>query len=62
MTISDFQHDVHYALRILRQSPVFTVAAVGSLALGISANTAIFTPIDAILLRWLPVAGALREE
>lgn len=46
---------MRYALRSLVQSPVFTTVAIISLALGIGANTAVFTLMDQILLRMLPV-------
>jgi len=49
--------DVRLALRGLRRSPLFATVAILSLALGIGANTAIFTLIDQILLRKLPVAA-----
>ena len=49
--------DLRLALRGLRRSPLFATVAILSLALGIGANTAIFTLIDQILLRKLPVAA-----
>ena len=50
-SISD---DIRYGLRLLRQAPAFTVIAICALALGIGANTAIFSTLDSVVLRALP--------
>ena len=54
-TVDSIRQDLRYGIRQLRMNPWFTLAAVLSLALGIGANTAIFTLFDQIVLRLLPV-------
>ena len=54
--LEQFAQDLRYALRAMRANKAFTALAALSLALGIGANTAIYSFIDAILLRALPVS------
>ena len=55
--LDDLARDLRYGLRALRRNPMFASVAVLTLALGIGANTAIFSMADAVLFRTLPVSN-----
>ena len=58
--MAEFARDIKHALHLFRKSPGFTLAAVSALALGIGANTAVFTVVNAVLLKPLGFSDAGR--
>jgi hypothetical protein len=56
--LEDVWQDIRYALRTLRKAPTFATTVILTLALGIGANTAIFSLVEAIMLRSLPIHAA----
>ena len=56
--MNDLSHDIGYAIRKLRAAPMFTLAAITTLALGIGANTAIFSVVNSVLLKPFPFPQA----
>ncbi|HXF40860.1 MAG TPA: permease prefix domain 1-containing protein, partial [Blastocatellia bacterium] len=58
--VETFIQDIRYGVRMLRRNPGFTFVAVVTLALGIGANTAIFSVLDAVMLKVLPVRDPAR--